>query len=256
MNNKIFDLYGRTALITGGSRGIGKVIARGLAVAGANPYIVCRDEAQGKSALTEIVDGLPSVGDVFCCDLASRNATLSLVTDIKEKLGTVDILIHSAGIGSNEPVHEIKDSSWDTILELNLSSAMILTRGLAPLMASAGWGRIVLISSIMGLASREERATYSASKAGLIGFMKAAALEFGPKGVTVNCLAPGPIETDLTLKLKESEVGEYYASRLAVRRWGKPSELVGPVLLLASDAGSFITGSVLVVDGGALAQAI
>ncbi len=256
MIREIFNVHSRSALITGGSRGIGKVIAQGLATAGANPYIVCRNEDQGRNALAEILEGLPNTGGVFACDLTSRESTLNLVEDIKKKIGRVDILIHAAGVGSNEAVHEIKDGSWDSILELNLSSAMSLTRGLAPAMATEGWGRIIFISSIMGLASREERAGYSASKAGLIGFMKSAALELGPKGVTVNCIAPGPIETDLTLKLRESGVGEYYASRLAVRRWGKPSELIGPALLLASDAGSFITGSVLVVDGGALAQAI
>lgn len=133
---------------------------------------------------------------------------------------------------------------------------MLLTRSLAPRMAQAGWGKIVFLSSIMGLASRENRATYSATKAGILGFMKSAALEYGPHGVNINCIAPGPIETELTAHLKNSEEGERYASRLAVRRWGKPSELVGPLLLLCSDAGSFITGSVLIADGGALAQAI
>lgn len=256
MINSLFSLPGKKALITGGSKGIGKAIAAGLAQAGADVYLVCRDDILGREALNEITSGLSVKGGVYSADLTSRANTRILVETVQSELGSIDILIHSAGGNRAESISDLQDNSWDAILELNLSSAMVLVRGLAPGMTKKGWGRMVLVSSIMGIGSREERGTYSASKAGLIGFMKSAALELGPQGVTVNCLAPGPIETDLTANLLRGKTGKEYAGRVALGRWGKTEELVGPALLLASDAGSFVTGTTLVVDGGALSRAL
>ena len=256
MINDLFNLNGRTALITGGSKGIGKEIALALTQAGATPIIVCRNESQGQKALDEITSGLDVKGRVLTCDLSSREESTSLVERIKKEFDKIDIFIHCAGSNKREPLLEINDDSWNMIQELNLNSAMVLTRGLAPIMAKNNWGRIIFLSSIMGLASREERATYSASKSGLIGFMKSAALELGKNGITVNTIAPGPIATELTKDLITSEAGKEYASRMAVGRWGTPKELAGPALLLASDAGSFISGTTLLVDGGTLCRAL
>ena len=252
MANDIFNLSGKKALITGGSKGIGLAASLGLAQAGAIPFIVCRNEKEGLLALDKIKSETGITGRVFKADLSSKEEALKLVNNVLNEIGTIDILVHSAGTNVVESLTELKDESWDHIMQLNLNAAMSLVRGFAPSMKNNKWGRIILISSIMGIASREERAAYSASKSGLIGFMKSAALELGEFGITVNCLAPGPIETELTANLISSEVGIEYASRLAVKRWGKVEELIGPILLLASDAGSFITGTSLIVDGGAL----
>jgi NAD(P)-dependent dehydrogenase (short-subunit alcohol dehydrogenase family) len=136
------------------------------------------------------------------------------------------------------------------VLETNLSSIMALTRGLVPQMKERRWGRIIHISSIMGLLSKEKRNVYSATKSALIGFARASAIDLGPFGITVNCLAPGPFLTDLPGSILSDAEKKAFADHTALGRWGDPKELVGPALLLASDAGSYITGETLVVDGG------
>src|SRR5260370_41677124 len=139
-------------------------------------------------------------------------------------------------------------------MEINLHSVMVMTRALVPPMKQRGWGRVIHIASIMGLVSNAGRDAYSASKAALIGMARASALELGPFGITVNCLAPGPFLTDLPGRLLSQEEKDRFAKRTALGRWGDPKELIGPALLLASDAGSYITGATLVVDGGFIAR--
>ncbi len=144
--------------------------------------------------------------------------------------------------------------SWDQIVELNLSSCMALTRALVPQMKQRRWGRVIHISSIMGLASKDARNVYSATKSGLIGLARASALDLGEHNITVNCIAPGPFLTDLPGSILSPEQKKALASRTALNRWGEPRELAGPALLLASEAGSYITGAVLVVDGGSIVK--
>ena len=168
------------------------------------------------------------------------------------EFGRVDILINNAGGNMIGAIDEIRDEDWDTVIELNLTSCMALTRALVPQMKERRWGRIIYISSIMGLASKEERDAYSATKSALLGLARANALDLGAYGITVNCLAPGPFLTDLPGKLLNDEQKKVFASRTALGRWAEPSELAGPALLLASEAGGYITGAVLVVDGGTL----
>ena len=168
----------------------------------------------------------------------------------------MDILVNNAGSNIPEPVDKITDQAWSELLELNLSSAMRLTRLLAPGMKKKRWGRVIHVSSIMGLASKEGRSAYSATKAALLGLARASALDLGRHNITVNCIAPGPFLTDLPGRLLSDEEKKQFAERTALGRWGDPKELVGPVLLLASEAGAYITGAVLVVDGGALVRAL
>jgi NAD(P)-dependent dehydrogenase (short-subunit alcohol dehydrogenase family) len=146
------------------------------------------------------------------------------------------------------------DSNWDRTLEVNLTSCMVLTRALVPQMKGRKWGRVIFISSIMGLASKEERGAYSATKSALVGLTRAAALELGPFGVTVNCLSPGPFLTDMPAGVLSEDQKKVFSDRTALGRWGDPRELAGPALLLASDAGSYITGANVVVDGGTLCR--
>jgi NAD(P)-dependent dehydrogenase (short-subunit alcohol dehydrogenase family) len=169
-------------------------------------------------------------------------------------MGRVDILVNNAGSNRPQPIDQIRDEDWDTILELNLSSVMALTRALAPQMKARRWGRIIHISSVMAFISREGRNAYSATKAALTGLAHANALDLGAHGITVNCIAPGPFLTDLPNSILSVEEKNEFAKRTAVGRWGDPKELVGPILLLASDAGSYITGETLIVDGGYLAR--
>lgn len=245
-----FDLSGRVALVTGGSKGLGKAMARGFAEAGADVAIASRNEAELKAALGEILAGTGRRGECFVADLSNRDAAQKLADAVLAQFGRVDILINNAGSNCPQPIDAVKDEDWDRILELNLSSIMALTRALVPQMKARKWGRIVHISSIMGIVSKAGRNAYSATKSAVVGLARASALDLGPFGITVNCLSPGPFLTDLPMNLLSPAEKAEFANHTALGRWGEPKELVGPALLLASDAGSYISGANLVVDGG------
>lgn len=247
-------LKGRVALITGGSRGLGRVMARGLAEAGAHIAICSRNEAELEASLAEILADTGIEGRCFVADLAERSQTEKLATSVLDHFQRVDILVNNAGINLPQSIDTVSNESWDRTLELNLTSAMVLTRALVPQMKARRWGRIIHISSIMGIASKAGRNSYSATKSALIGLMKANALDLGPFNVTVNCIAPGFFLTDLPKTTLTEEERKIAADRTALDRWGQPEELVGPALFLAGEWGSYITGSVLVVDGGLLCK--
>lgn len=252
--NKPFDLSGRVALVTGGSRGLGKAMARAFAQAGADIVISSRHEAELKAAIDEIRQGTSVRGACLVADMGLRKEVDRLAQSALREMGRVDILVNNAGTNLPQQIDQIKDEDWDRLVELNLTSCMALTRALAPQMKERRWGRIIHISSIMGLASKEGRNAYSATKAALIGMARASALDLGPYGITVNCIAPGPFLTDLPGKMLSDEEKRFFASRTALGRWGDPRELSGPALLLASEEGSYITGTTLVVDGGTLCK--
>lgn len=254
MTADFFNLKGRVALVTGGSRGLGKAMARGLAEAGADIVISSRQEAELRPALEHILQGTGVRGAYLVSDLSKREEAGKLARASLDFLGRVDILINNAGTNTPQPIDQIRDEDWDRVLELNLSSIMALTRALVPQMKERRWGRIIHISSIMGFVSKEGRNVYSATKTALVGLARANALDLGPFGITVNCLAPGPFLTELPGRLLSDAEKKAFADRTALGRWGEPAELVGPALLLASDAGSYITGETLVVDGGYLAR--
>jgi NAD(P)-dependent dehydrogenase (short-subunit alcohol dehydrogenase family) len=247
-----FSLEGRVALVTGGSKGLGKAMARGFAEAGADVFISSRHADELKAAAAEIQKGTESKVVWSVADMTNRGDVKRLAETALKEMGRVDILVNNAGSNVPQPIDQITDEAWDRIVELNLSSCMALTRALAPQMKERKWGRVIHISSIMGLASKGARNAYSATKSALIGLARASALDLGRHGITVNCIAPGPFLTDLPGTLLSAEEKRSFAERTALGRWGDPRELAGPALLLASDAGSYITGSVLVVDGGTL----
>ncbi len=251
---KIFDLTGKVALVTGGSKGLGKAMARGLAEAGADVVISSRHEDELRRALDEILSGTGRRGKYVVADLSRRDEAKRLAKAALDQMGRVDILVNNAGSNRPQAIDEISDEAWDQILELNLSSVMALTRALVPQMKARRWGRVIHISSIMGVLSKEKRNAYSATKSALLGLARASALDLGAHGITVNCIAPGPFLTELPANLLSDAEKKTFADRTAVGRWGAPEELVGPALLLASDAGSYITGTTLVVDGGYIAR--
>jgi NAD(P)-dependent dehydrogenase (short-subunit alcohol dehydrogenase family) len=251
---KIFDLAGKVALVTGGSKGLGKAMARGLAEAGADIVISSRHEDELKSGLAEILEGTARKGRYFVVDMTKRDQVGRLAENAVGAFGHVDILINNAGGNIPQPIDQIRDEDWDSIMELNLTSVMVLTRALVPQMKARKWGRIIHISSILAQVSNPGRSSYSATKAALIGMAHASALDLGPFGITVNCISPGPFLTDLPARILSPADKEKFAQRTALGRWGDPKELVGPALLLASEAGSYITGEALFVDGGYLAR--
>lgn len=245
-----FDLSGRSALITGGSKGIGKAIAIEFARAGADVMISSRHEEELKSAVAEIKEGTSVKVEYFVSDMTDRKQVDALAQEALKKLGKVDILINNAGSNHPQPIDEITDEVWDRLIELNLTSCVFLTRALVPQMKQRKWGRIIYTASIMGITGNEKRSAYCGTKAALIGLAHSQAVELGPEGITVNCISPGPILTDLPMSILSPEQQAGFSKRTALLRWGKPEELAGPALLLASNAGSYITGENLVVDGG------
>jgi len=254
MENTLFDLSGRSALVTGGSKGIGRAIASLLAEAGADLFICSRTEGPLVEAAEEIRARTGVRVESLVADMAKREDVLRTAEAAVERLGKVDILVNNAGWNVPQAIDEIKDDDWNMLVELNFTSVMALTRAIVPGMKERHWGRVLHISSIMALASTPGRNAYSATKAALVGMAKASALDLGPFGVTVNCIAPGPIATEMPMSILSQQQQDALAARTALGRWGTPEEIAPTALLLASEAGRYITGETIVVDGGALAR--
>jgi NAD(P)-dependent dehydrogenase (short-subunit alcohol dehydrogenase family) len=254
MATNLFDLTGRVALVTGGNKGLGKAMARGLAESGADVVIASRHENELKIALDEILTGTGRRGAYLVADMAIRDDVKKLARFALEKMGKVDILVNNAGMNAPQPIDAITDETWDKVVEVNLTSVMGLTREIVPQMKSRRWGRVVHISSVLGQVSKEKRNAYSATKSALMGLARASALDLGPFNVTVNCIAPGPFLTDLPMSILSDAEKQVFAERTALGRWAQPRELVGPVLMLCGDAGGYITGQTIFVDGGWLAR--
>jgi NAD(P)-dependent dehydrogenase (short-subunit alcohol dehydrogenase family) len=250
MNPNIFDLKGRVALVTGGNKGLGKAMARGLARAGADLLLASRNEAELKSSLEEILAETGRRGEYIVADMSQREDVNRLANAAVERMGHIDILINNAGMNFPQAIDAITDDAWDRVIEVNLTSIMALTRALVPQMKARGWGRVIHISSIMGHVSKEKRNVYSATKSALMGLARASAIDLGPYGITVNCIAPGPFLTDMPMSLLSESEKKQFSDHTALGRWGQPEELAGPAVFLASDAGAYVTGQVLYVDGG------
>lgn len=250
MGSALFDLKGKSALITGGSRGLGKAMARAFAEAGADVMVTSRHEDELKAGAADIAQGLAVRVEWRVCDMTRAADVDALAKEAVARLGKVDILVNNAGTNLPQPIDQVTDEAWETTIQLNLTSIMRLTRALVPGMKERRWGRIIHISSVLGIGGKEGRNSYCATKAAVAGLARASALDLGTFGITVNCIAPGPFLTDLPGKLLNDAQKKHFSDRTAMKRWGRPEEIAGPALMLASEAGSFVTGSVLVVDGG------
>ena len=252
----LFMLSGRTALVTGASRGLGKAIARAFVQAGANVLITGKNHERLNEAAESIRGQGGSVRVACACDLSTRAGVRKIVSYLASDSGAIDILVNNAGEYVDTTVQDLAENDWDRIVELNLSSCVFLTKAVVPRMKERRWGRVIFMSSILGSASRAGSLAYSATKAALLGVARANAIELGPFGITVNCIAPGPFNVCDPEATPTTRQVETFSRWAALGRWGKPSEIVGPALLLASDAGSYITGTVLTVDGGALCRTL
>jgi NAD(P)-dependent dehydrogenase (short-subunit alcohol dehydrogenase family) len=251
---KLFDLTGRVALITGGNKGLGRAMAHGFAAAGADVFIASRNEDELKAVAEAVRSATGRKAEYAVTDVSVRDDVKRLARTATERMGQIDILVNNAGMNWPQPIDEITDEAWDRVLEVNLTSVMALTRELVPPMKERRWGRVIHLSSIMGEVSKERRNAYSATKTALRGLARASALDLGPFNVTVNCIAPGPFLTDMPMSVLSDAEKQVFADRTALGRWADPNELVGPAVFLASDAGSYVTGHTLFVDGGYTAR--
>ncbi len=239
------DLNEKVALVTGGSRGIGREIAQGLVSAGAKVAILGRDEARALATATELGSGAKG----YRCDVARVEDVEPALEAVERDLGPIDVLVNNAGTTKDNLLFRIGMDDWDLVLETNLKGAFLVTKLAARGMIKRRWGRIINIASVVGLIGNKGQANYAASKAGLIGFTKAVARELASRNVLVNAIAPGYIDTELTRGISE-EAAQTLQAAIPLGRLGTGADVAGAVLFLASDLASYITGQVLVVDGG------
>jgi 3-oxoacyl-[acyl-carrier protein] reductase len=239
------DLTGKTAFVTGSTRGIGLAIARALHQAGAKVAVVGRNAERARSVAT----GLGNRAAGLACDVAVGEQVTTAITAAEATLGPVDILVNNAGLTRDNILLRLTDEDWDAVLEANLKGAFHTTRAVLKGMMKRRAGRIINITSVVGLTGNKGQANYAASKAGLIGFSKSVAKEYASRNILVNCVAPGFIETDMTASLPD-EARASLLEQIALGRLGRPEDVAGTVLFLASDLAAYITGQVLVVDGG------
>jgi len=239
------ELEGKVAVVTGGSRGIGRATAIELSRAGASVAVVARSEERAQGT----VDGLGGKGAAFACDVSDSTQCTDLMAAVEECLGPVDILVNNAGITRDNILVRLKDEDWQAVMDTNLRGAFNATRAVARGMMKRRSGRIINIASVVGLTGNRGQANYAASKAGLVGFTKSVAQELAARGILANVVAPGFIETDMTAELPE-EAREGLAERIPLGRFGAPEDVAGAIRFLAGPAAAYITGQVLVVDGG------
>jgi 3-oxoacyl-[acyl-carrier protein] reductase len=239
------DLSGKNALVTGSTRGIGRSIAETLAKAEARVAVVGRDLQKAQEAAAAVGNGAQG----FACDVTDTAAIAKLVSDVEAAFGSIDILVNNAGITRDSLVMRLKDEDWDAVIDANLRGAFAAIRAVSRGMMKKRSGRIINISSIIGLIGNKGQANYAASKAGLIALTKSVAKELGSRNILVNAVAPGFIETEMTAAMTP-EAREGLGKQIALERLGTPQDVAAAVAFLASDLSSYITGQVLVVDGG------
>lgn len=242
-------LSNRVAIITGASRGIGRSIALAMAGAGADVVI---NYASNDQAAAEVADLIKAAGRkalLVKADVADPQAADNLVKKAQEEFGRVDILVNNAGINRDGLILKMKNEDWDAVLSVNLKGAFNCARAVAREMVRNQYGRIINISSVVGLTGNVGQANYAAAKAGLLGMTKALAKELCSRNITVNAVAPGFVNTEMTAGLPE-KVTEKLLAQIPMKRFGEPEDIAGLVVFLATDAASYITGQTIAADGG------
>ena len=247
----LFDLTGRTALVTGSSRGLGRALAEGLADAGARVIVHGRDAAAIEAATDDLARRTGRRSETALFDVTDAAAVEAAVTALIERVGVPDILVNNAGIQRRAPIAEFAVSDWDDVIATNLSSAFYVSRFVAPGMIARGSGKIINIASVQSALARETIAPYSASKGGLAQLTRGMAADLARHGIQVNTLSPGYFATEMSAALvADEEFSAWVGRRTPAGRWGRVDELRGPLVFLASPASDFVSGQNLFVDGG------
>ena len=244
----MFDLTNKVAIITGASQGIGKGMAETFSKAGAHVACVSRNKDNLKSVADSLIKN-GGAASFYTCDVSSLDAFQNTIKEIAENHGSVDILVNNAGVCKDKLIMRMSEDDWNKVININLNGAFNGIKAVSQIMIKQRAGRIINISSIVGLIGNPGQANYAASKAGLIGLSKSAAKELAPRGITVNAIAPGYIATDMTDQITD-QAKENLITKIPLGRIGSPSDIAASALFLASDEAGYITGQTLTVDGG------
>jgi NAD(P)-dependent dehydrogenase (short-subunit alcohol dehydrogenase family) len=250
-----FRLDGKVAIVTGASRGLGRVMASALAEAGASVVLTARSRDSAEAAAAEVAKetGAKTLG--VAVEVTRAADVSAMVERTLEALGRVDVLVNNAGINIRGPIETLAESDWDQVIDANLKGPWLCCRAVAPIFKAQKSGRVINVSSMLGEISLPDRTPYASSKGGLTLMTKTLALEWAKYGVTINALCPGPFLTEInTALLKDPAVKAAMEAKIPLGRWGEPNELGPAAVFLASDASSFMTGATLFIDGGYTAQ--
>lgn len=250
-----FQLEGKTALVTGCKKGIGKAMAIALAEAGADIIGVSATLEKTGSDVEKIVVGMGRKFTAYTCDFSNRSALYAFIKNVKEDFQTIDILVNNAGTAQRAPAEEHSDEQWDQVIEVNQTAQFILTREIGKEMLARGKGKIVFTASLLSFQGGITVPGYAASKGAIAQMAKAFSNEWASKGVNVNAIAPGYISTQLTEALRNDPVRENaITTRIPAGRWGNPEDFAGPIVFLCSEASNYMHGSIVLVDGGWMAR--
>lgn len=246
-----FSLDGRVALVTGGTKGLGKSMAQGLAEAGADVVIISRNEQQAAEVAGEIAQATGKRCRGYGCDVSQQDQTEQLVANVLDEFGQLDILINNAGINTRGPIDGLSLEEFLEVQAINVNGPWLMCRAVADHMKSRRYGRIVNIGSTLSIIALPERTPYATSKGAVWQMTRALALEWAPYNITVNCMMPGPFATEMNLPIKnDPEVFKTFITKIPMGRWGELEEIQGLAVFLASDASSFMTGAGITIDGG------